>query len=479
MSIKKTNDQPFYKIMPLLVVVIMIFIGITTGFVASEYPAVLGLIVILPLIVFCLIKHFEKTVIALLIIRTSLGIFSAQGLPAIYALALDGLAIGVVALQIFRRQKVYLDWFLVFFLAWVAFQSLWVILLPFGGLGMGGGHLPRAAREWTRIFSWPMVYLLVMQLKGKIHPTTMINSIFLSLIAPVTAATMQAFLPTSMLPSLLMPVELGGIDEGVSRIGGTFGHPNGFSIYCVLFICLTFWKVNNSPKPLKWLPLFGVLSFFLVSTKTLVGLVMAGVSLFGLIAPKLSPLKFIGGVVLFSLVVGLYASSDAGRERLVSISATPLLNPDIDLSRSVLMSWYDNNSFNWRIAQWTFLLDAWKQRPILGYGLQSSSYLSVFQNYAHSDYVRALTETGLLGFVSYIAFLVAQAIRLVQLIINAKSNLLQRDFCMALMAMFLAIIVGMITENIWYQTVLYFYWFTFLAIAGWNWNSDVNEASYL
>ena len=136
-------------------------------------------------------------------------------------------------------------------------QSLWVVLLPFGGLGMGGGHLPRAAREWLRIFSWPMIYLLVMQLKGKIHPKVMINSIFLSLVAPLTAAVMQTFLPPSMLPAILMPIELGGIEEGASRIGGTFGHPNGFAIYSVLFICLTFWKVSHSSNPKKWLPLFG------------------------------------------------------------------------------------------------------------------------------------------------------------------------------------------------------------------------------
>lgn len=469
MSIQKSNYQPFNRIIPWLVVASIIFIGITTGFVASEYPEVLGLIVVLPFFCYCLIKHFEKTIVALLIIRTSLGIFSAQGLPAIYALLIDALAIGTVTLKIVRGEKVHLDWFLIFFLAWVAFQSIWVVLLPFGGLGLGGAHLPKASREWIRIFSLPMVYLLVMQLKGKIHPEVLINGIFLSLIAPLVAATMQTLLPPSLLPPILIPIELGGVDEGGSRLGGTFGHPNGFAIYCVVFMSLTFWKVNVSPNAKRWFPLFGILSFFLVSTKTLVGLVMAGVSISALIAPKLSPLKFIGGIVLFGLVLGLYASSEVGRDRLLSISGTPLLNPDIDMSRSVLMSWYDHNSFNWRITQWTFLLESWRQRPLLGYGLHSTSYISIFQNYAHSDYVRAIAETGLIGFTSFITFLGVQLVRLVQLVIKAKSNILQKDFCMALIALFLSTLVGMITENIWYQTVLHFYWFTFLAIAGWDW----------
>jgi len=194
-----------------------------------------------------------------------------------------------------------------------------------------------------------------------------------------------------------------------------------------------------------------------------------------LVLPRLSLLNLIGGAILLALFIGLFASTDFGRERLSSITQTPLLNPDIDLSRYILLSSRDNNSFNWRIAQWTSLLGHWQDSPLLGYGLQTSASLGYLFAYAHNDYVRALVEEGIIGLILFLTFLVVQLLRLIQLICSPDSEKTQKNFCLVLLAILAAIMVGMITENIWSHTTLFFYWFALFAIASWDWNKPLEE----
>lgn len=442
------------------------------GFKISEDPTYLALIIFAAAIVFLLLRHFDTAILLMLTARSSISIFSDYGVASLYAIGLNFIAIAYVALKIFRKQRVQLDWFIIFYVAWVALQSLWVILLPLKALGMGPGHFSTAFKEWVRIASFPLLYLLIMQLRDRVHPERLINFLFMSLIVPLSVAGLQVFLPASVLPPLLVPLEkdFGGL-ETASRIAGTMGHPNGFAVFLVVFMCLTFWRTNHSKRPILWSVLFGIIGFFLVSTKSLVGLAMLGVSSVILVIPKAKPLTVVAGIFLVGFIFLLYTSSDYGQERLSGIYSTPLLNPEIDLSRAILTSWYDNNSFNWRIAQWHFLLDAWKERPILGYGLHASSYVTIFENHAHNDYVRALTEGGIVGFITFIIFWLTSLFRLIQITMRPNISNKQRDLCLALLAVLLSVFVGMITENVWYQTILHFYFFTLLAVSGWDWNS--------
>lgn len=443
------------------------------GFKISEDPIYLFLLIFCFGVVFSLLNYFETTVLLILTARSSISIFSGLGITSLYAIGVDLIVIVYVALKLFRKEKIQLDWFVLFYFGWIGIQSIWVILLPLKGLGMGPSHFTSAVREFIRIASFPMLYLLIMQLKEKIYPERLINFLFMSLIAPLSVGALQVFLPPSMLPPLLVPQEknFGGGLETASRIGGTMGHPNGFAVFLVVFICLTFWKVSYSKRPMMWSALFIIIGFFLVSTQSLVGLAMLGVASVALVIPKAKLPTIVAGLFLVGSIFMLYMSTDYGSERLTAIYNTPLLNPEIDISRAILTSWYDNNSFNWRISQWYFLVDAWKERPLFGYGLHSSSHLTIFGNYAHNDYVRALTEGGIIGLTTFLTFWITTLLRLVQIIRRPNISRKQRDFCLALLAVFLSIFVGMITENVWYQSILHFYVFTLLAISGWDWNT--------
>ncbi|WP_293043376.1 MULTISPECIES: O-antigen ligase [unclassified Moorena] len=447
-------------------------VGIVTGLLAGINPLLLVLALgagMVAVLVYCF-ASFEQIVLGMLILRSSLDIFSKQQLPALFAIGLDALTLLYVTVMLLTGRRVQTDKFWWLFAGWVGLQGLWVILLALGGLGLDSSYISVSIREWVRLFSWLMVYLLIMQLKNRIPPEKIIHMLFLALVLPLTLALIQMIIP-SVLPSILSPItnHSATISGGTSRIRGTLGHPNTFVTFILLFIGLTYWKLSHSKQRLLWLLLLGLLAFFFVSTKALFGLMMLATFVLVLIAPRLSLVNLIGGLLFFALVIGLFASSEFGQERLGSIANTPLLNPDIDIWRAILLSKVDHNSFNWRLDQWTYLLTQWQHVPILGYGLGLSDHISTNGLLPHNDYVRSLVEGGLLGLGTFLAFLFAQFVRLVQLLRYAPAGSGQRDLCFILLATLMAIPVGMITENIWSHTNFFFYWYTLLAIAGWNW----------
>ncbi|GAA6616699.1 O-antigen ligase family protein [Scytonema sp. NUACC26] len=468
MLLNKFQNRYFYQ--RLFVGLTGVGVGLVSGVLVGVNPQLLavGLVGVIVLVSF--FAKFPQTVLCLLIFRSSLDIFSAQQLPAAFALGLDALTLLYVTLQLLLGQSIKIDKFWWLFAFWVALQGLWVILLPLGGLGLDGSYLLGSVREWLRLFTWLMVYLLVMQLQDKVHPNQVVSSLFFGLMVPLTAATMQTFLPLSLLPPILVNMATDPTGGSVSRINGTLGHPNTFATFLLLFIGLTFWKQQQARYRLPWLLLLGAIAFFFVGTKALFSLMMLATFIFVLLVPKLNIPNLLGGVVLFAIVIGLFTSTEFGQERLASIMATPLLNPDMDISRAILLSQGDGNSFNWRLAQWTYLLGQWQNFPWLGFGLGISDSVSQNGLLPHNDYVRALIEGGIVGMVTFLTFLSSYVVRLLQLIRSAPSGSSQRSFCQMLLAVFLAIPVGMITENIWSHTTLFFYWSTLIAVAGWNWH---------
>lgn len=450
-----------------------ISIGLAAGFLVGVEPTLLILFFVAFTTLFYFFKNFEQTVLGLLILRSSLDIFSAQQVPAAFAIGLDVLTLLYIAIQLVSRQKVQTDGFWWFFAGWVAIQGLWVVLLPLGGLGLDGSALPDAIREWIRLFSFLMIYLLVLQLKEQISPDKVINALFLSLVAPLAAAFLQAFLPASMLPKILSAsVTTGEIGEA-SRINGTLGHPNSFATFALLFLGLTLWKLSHSRRRLFWALLLPIIAFFVVATQSLTGLVMLLTFALAFFLPRLSFLSLLAGILLIAIIAALFLSTEAGQERLNELYSTPLLNPDIDWSRSVAMQLSSSsaqaNSFNWRVTQWTFLLKSWQDFPILGYGLATTGEVSIFRNAAHNDYIRALVEGGIVGLICFLVFLIAQAFRLLQLRYAMPQSAARQELCLMLLAFLIAMCVAMLAGNVAGQTPLWFYWWTLVAIAGWDW----------
>jgi O-antigen ligase len=463
--------------LPIAIVTGAIGLGAVVGLLAGAKPLYLGILLVAALVFLLFFLRFEQTVLGLLILRSAIDSFVGLQLPSVFAVGLNLLIIVYVLMALATDRSVRTDRFWWFFAVWWLIQGLWLVLLAMGALGHSASLMSDSIREWVRLFSWVMVYLLILQLRGRVAPQTIISALFLSLIIPIAVAVLQMVAP-SVLPNELSPVM--GLDPGAAlpdegvRIRGTIGHANSFTTYLLLFIALTLWKIEHSKQRWLWLPLLGTLIVCLVAAKALFGVVMLGVFMLVLMAPRLNGLNLIGGAILFTLVIALFASSEFGRQRLGSIANTPLLNPDIDISRAILLSNSDYNSFNWRISQWYTLLNAWKQYPIFGYGLGLSIHTSGNNLLPHNDYIRSLVEGGVVGFSAFIGLLGMQAMRLLRLRQRLQPGP-QRNFCWTLFAMFVAMCVGMITENIWSHTLLFFYWWTLWVAASWDWEQLTSQ----
>ncbi len=444
-----------------------ILIGVIAGVSISTEPLLAAAWVFLVVALFgalYITTNFEFALLGLLVIRSALDAFSP--LPSLFAIGIEALAIAYVTWQFLKRQPLKTSRFWWFFCGWVVFQGLWVVLAALGGLGSGSSVLFIGVREWLRMMTWVAVYLLVLQLK-RFSPDRAITLLFFSLGIPLAVAALQLVIPGA-LPSSLAPY-LG------TRVSGTLGHPATFSTFLLFFIGLAWWKLGHSQHRWRWLALLAVLGFFLVSAQSLTMLAMFMVMLSILIIPRLSALNLLGAVVFAAMILGLLLSTEIGQERLASILETPLLNPDINWSRSILLSWSDGNSFNWRVAQWTFLLDAWRNSPLLGHGLNTSYRLTIWENYAHNDYVRALAEQGIIGFLGFLMLLAAQAIYLIKLMISLPVGSRKRDLCFVLFAFFVASLVGMATDNLWSHTAVYSYWWAMFGLLSWDWQETARS----
>lgn len=451
-------------------------VGAFIGLLSGAAPIVVGVLVISILFLTTFFLKVETVVISLLCLRVAIDCYSSLQLPTFFALSVNALTVLYLIVQAFQKKTIQTDWFFWALLTWWLIQGVWLILMPLNGLGFGMELFADSLREWVRLMSWVVVYLLIMQLKGKIHPIKLIHYFFWSLVAPIAVAMLQIVAPNVLPGDLNLnggdALNAQGPTVGESRIRGTLGHSNGFGTYLFMFIGLTQWRLGQAKEKLLWALVLGILAFFYVSTKALYSLMMLAVFITVLIAPRLSVTKLIGGIVFFALILFLFGSSEFGQDRLASIAKTPLLNPDMDISRAIILSQGDGNSFNWRIAQWDQVMKQAGLYPLFGYGLGTSIKISTNSLLPHNDYVRAYAEGGAIGFSIYVGFLMLQVGRLVQLINNSRHNLTQYNFCLTLLALFLGLPVGMLTENIWSHTMFFFYWYALLAIAGWDWSEE-------
>jgi O-antigen ligase len=448
----------------------------TVTLLAIYQPLYLGGVGVCGLIGFLFFRYFERTVIFLLVLRSSLDVFSDQQVPALFAIGLDALALAYIGYRLLLRQPIQTDRFWWFLMGWVGLQGLWVLLLPLGGLGADTASLGNSVREWVRLLSWGIVYLLVMQLKGRIAPQRLITLLMLAVVLPVAIATLQLLIGNH-LPALLQP-SAESLEEG-GRLAGTLGHYNSFATFNLMFLALSLWKGRQAHYPWPWFILAAILAFLIIATKSLTGLVMLGIFAAVYLAPKLDSRNLL---FTLGLVLTIFALLTTGilNDRLGELSATPLFNPDLSWSRAIALQLADieayRNSFNWRLAQWSLLLQQWQLHPLLGYGLNTAKAVSPFHNTAHNDYVRALVEGGIVGFNAFLLFLFAQFVYLVKVIRSTRPATPQRSLGVLLLALFISMLVGMLTCNLMVHTTFFFYWWTLLATLTWPWSPPAPEA---
>jgi putative inorganic carbon (HCO3(-)) transporter len=221
---------------------------------------------------------------------------------------------------------------------------------------------------------------------------------------------LKATVYSSVLPALYAVVEYFFFLDDDGRIKSTFLHPNVFAFYLMVMVGIIYFLLSSVTAQIKPLmrmmlvPYSGLLVGLIIMTETRSAWV---------------------GVLLILAAFALFVD----RRYLLGLALLPalLLVPAVssrlsDLGRGTeytgQMKSADDavNSFAWRELMWQSALEDAADSPILGKGLASFGKNSIVffpiankdEDYgahglgAHSAYVQALYETGILGFACYI-----------------------------------------------------------------------------
>lgn len=332
----------------------------------------------------------KKLIVFLLVLRSSLDFFSnirfgasKLNIPAFWSLVI--IAIGVLYLLLHKKVKVcnvmilWLIWLLVllfslFISIWINSYNLTILLGSF--------------REWVRLFSIFFTFVLAYNLVQKSEDEKYIHVLFFSLIIPLIVGYYQIYTKSGIYDWQI----------SITRIHGTFAHPNSFGLFLVFFILLTYWKLSIT-KTLVWYIILLIEIFCLIFTfsfSAFILLLLSGL----LITIKHSPKVRL--ILVISLVIFIIFAINRPefkirweRIQLINLKATLIERDVVD-------------SFTWRIVNWMNLLELWKGYPIIGIGLNNIEVMNPWKTLegvgyaAHNDYIKILTETGILGFILYI-----------------------------------------------------------------------------
>ncbi len=330
-----------------------------------------------------------------------------------------------------------------FFNFWLLFLAF-SVLISFYIFGLEGAA---ALREWVRLVTIFVIFVLAYNLIEKKDFSRFLNAVFWSLPIPLSFGMHQLITGS------------GGEYAGVVRIAGTFAHPNPFAFYLVLFIALTFWKWQFSEKKVFWTALLLVQLLLLTATLTLAGFIMFAVLFAGILMKtnkRAKVLVLLSGV-LFAVVL---VNTDAFQERVERVR---LINFQEAAREDKVV-----DSFTWRIVNWKGLLVLWQERPLLGYGLNSATVINPLKNLRgegftpHNDYVNYTVETGLVGLLMYLIFLLALGLSIYRGYLLAEDREIKSLMYM-LFVVFAALQIGSFSSDVSAGTALQFY---FWAVAG-------------
>jgi len=341
-------------------------------------------------------------------------------------------------------EKISINKILLVFGMWL------IILIPFVLISINnfGTSGLVAFREWIRLFTIFMIFLLSYQLINKNNVQKSLNMVFLSLVVPLSAGIYQ------------LVTHSGATIKGIHRIYGTIAHPNAFAFYIVLFIGLTYWKLRTTNHK-SWFFLLLLEIGVLLMTVSFNGYIMFGILAFFLFLKEKRKQKAVITLtmILFALMLLHSQQFQTKLERVKSINIERTIE-----EKEVV------DSFSWRIVNWQNLLSLFGEKPFFGYGLHATQFINPWKTsegigYApHNDFIRYLVETGVTGLFFYIILIVYTGYYLFRE--YRRCVILQTKILFyVLLGVFIGWQIGSLVGNFITGTVFQFYFWAVLGIA--------------
>lgn len=262
-----------------------------------------------------------------------------------------------------------------------------------------------------------------------------------------------ATLASAVLPLLAVVRQLtegGGIVvAGLSRIEGTFRHPNPFAAYLGLMLTLALALWTHARGRAKVL-----LGAFAVACGGALVLTYARGAWIGTVLALLTIGILQDRRIIWALLAGA----------VVVVLAVPSVGARIaDLSQQVAPSGAPGNSLEWRLIYWRKVLSL-QDEPILGLGLRGVQLSGEASQLPHNDPIRIYVELGLLGSAAYLWLLIALA-REAREALRRSPPGIPRGLAVAFAASLISIVVQSLAANIVTQLVILWYFMAIAALA--------------
>ena len=245
--------------------------------------------------------------------------------------------------------------------------------------------ITNAATEWLRLSAIVVTYALA----------------FLAASSRRSLARLLAVaVASALLPSLVGVGQwVNGSTRSVgdlNRTTGTFLHPDPYGIYLALVVVAGLAVFLAGRSLWRWLALAVVVSataaLVLSYTRTGWVMVVLGVLVLGVARYR------------WLLVVGPLALA-------IAFAAVPGVSARFhELTKAPEVTYDTGDSFQSRVALWRENLPKAQERPLTGLGFGAIVDQSSDSAHVHSDYVRALVETGVFGFLAFLWLLLAAVV---------------------------------------------------------------------
>ena len=291
----------------------------------------------------------------------------------------------------------------------------------------------RALDDWLRIIGVLSLYILVVDLMRSADDIRwMLRVLLLSSVIPLALGIYQFMTDSGNHET-----------EGLNRIDGTFVHPSPYATYLVSLVPLAIVYLLHTRSRLgrvAMLVLIPLMVFSIYATQTRV----AWIGLVVVIAVFMATRARWTLLLLPVLAAAMFFGMPSVRARFNEIGS-------------------NYSSVAWREEQWSRALEIPSTPQLLTVGAGLSAVDVTLKNLTHNEYVRLLTETGLIGLAITIVLywqLAGIGIRGYQ---RAKTPY-ERDLMLAFLMAFASRAIIAISDNVIAFPVLEWYFWSFAAV---------------
>jgi O-antigen ligase len=304
------------------------------------------------------------------------------------------------------------------------------------------GSVNRAATltETARIVAAVLMFVVLERLLTSMQRVRrVLVACFVALAAPVGLGVYQAVTGHGRFET-----------AGVSRVVGTFLHPNTFGFFLSMFMLMAIALYRHcEPRARLALALItglcGILLVLTYSRGSWIAFTL-GLVLIGLLQSRLVFAWIIGGALLTAAALPSVISrlSDLGTGNSVTGSA--------------------GNSLTWRLEYWAAVLQLNNANPVTGIGLKGTRFLTDQSKAPHNDFLRAYAETGALGLLAFLVVLVA-LVGIARRAVRSAAPGLATGVAVGFAAVLLAYLIDSVGDNLMSEVVVLWYVYAFAACA--------------